>query len=144
MKNLVVIFPFVLATLSCGQPENKPMSDTVKALNEFKSKPKFEQDSTSMYTGLGDKRLKPLLTSLINKAADDFIEVVNSNPTPDQFRGKIKVGLDRFTPYTLRLDTDDRERVCLYYQELMDIVGLESSEGILNNWLYGFDPTKRK
>ena len=39
-------------------------------------------------------------------------------------------------------DTEDRERLCSYFEELMDIVGLESSGGHLNNFMYGFDPNK--
>ena len=42
------------------------------------------------------------------------------------------------------LDTEDRERICHYYEELMNIVGLESSGGHLNNFMYGFDPAKIK
>jgi hypothetical protein len=41
-------------------------------------------------------------------------------------------------------DTEDRERVCMNMEKIMDIVGLESSDGLLNNWLYGFDPSPGK
>jgi hypothetical protein len=54
----------------------------------------------------------------------------------------IKTGLSRFSDVYLDLDTEDRERVCVYFEELMDIVGLESSNGQLNMFMYGFDPTK--
>ena len=40
------------------------------------------------------------------------------------------------------LDTEDRERVCSYFEELMNIVKLESSEGQLNKFMYGFDPSE--
>ena len=40
----------------------------------------------------------------------------------------------------LGYDSEDRERILLYFQEIMDIVGLESSNGQLNNFYYGFDP----
>jgi hypothetical protein len=46
--------------------------------------------------------------------------------------------LDRFKSIYVEIDTEDRERVCAYFEELMDIVGLESSDGHLNNFLYGF------
>ena len=53
----------------------------------------------------------------------------------------IKIGLERFKDI---VDTEDRERICLYYEELMNMVGLESSAGLLNKFLYGFDPNSLK
>ena len=55
---------------------------------------------------------------------------------------KIKIGLSRFAEVYMELDTEDRERVCTYFEELMDIVGLESSSGQLNKFMYGFDPNE--
>ncbi|WP_074987982.1 DUF4844 domain-containing protein [Rufibacter ruber] len=112
----------------------------ISDLDLFKSASKFDQDTVrTFYPGLADPEVKPLLTDLINQSVDDFKEVaVSDQPTEKQFQEKISIGLSRFTP--LQLDTEDRERVCAYYEELMDMVGLESSGGILNNWMYGFDP----
>lgn len=50
----------------------------------------------------------------------------------------IKVGLSRFSDIRMELDTEDRERLCGYFEELMDIVGLESSGGHLMMFMYGF------
>ncbi|KAA3438906.1 DUF4844 domain-containing protein [Rufibacter hautae] len=114
----------------------------ISNLELFQAKSKFDQDTVGMfYPGLADPAFKPTLTKLINQAADDFTEVAKDNrPTEEKFQEKISIGLSRFTP--LSLDTEDRERVCSYFEELMDIVGLESSGGHLNAWMYGFDPTK--
>jgi hypothetical protein len=40
----------------------------------------------------------------------------------------------------LGYDSEDRERILLYFQEIMDIVELQSSNGQLNDFYYGFDP----
>lgn len=37
-------------------------------------------------------------------------------------------------------DIQDKERLSSYIEELMDIVELESSDGQLNNFMFGFDP----
>ena len=55
---------------------------------------------------------------------------------------KIGIGLSRFADIYLELNTEDRERVCSYFEELMDIVGLESSNGQLNKFMYEFDPNE--
>jgi hypothetical protein len=39
-------------------------------------------------------------------------------------------------------DTEEKERACGYCEQIVDILGMENSEGVLNNWLYGFDPNE--
>ncbi|WP_324677188.1 DUF4844 domain-containing protein [Hymenobacter sp. GOD-10R] len=110
--------------------------------DEFKNKEKFLQDNKLFYPGISDLRLKPILTEKINISADDFKTLADKgNVTSKEYQDAIKKGLDRFAEIYIDLDTEDRERVCSYYEELMDIVGLESSDGHLNNFMYGFDPT---
>ena len=109
--------------------------------NEFIAKEKFVEDNSIFYPGISDERLRPSLTQKINQAAEDFREVfMSSNPSKEKYLEKIRIGLDRFKNTPVTSDTEDKERVCHYFQELMDIVGLESSEGILNKFMYGFDP----
>lgn len=110
---------------------------------EFKTKEKFLQDDKLFYPGIADPSLKPVLIEKINLAADDFKKLADKGNTTDKdYHNAIKIGLDRFANLYLQLDTEDRERVCSYFEELMDIVGLESSGGHLNKFMYGFDPTK--
>lgn len=109
----------------------------------FIQKEKFEEDDTIFYPGLSNPAMRPVFTAKINEAAKDFQEVfLSTNPTTQAYLAKIKIGLDRFSDTDLINDTEDKERVCQYFEELMDIVGLESSEGILNKFLYGFDPNE--
>ncbi len=111
---------------------------------EFKSKEKFLQDDKLSYPGIGDISLKPVLTEKINLVADDFKKLAyKGNVTDKEYQNVIKVGLERFTDLYLQLDTEDRERVCSYFEDLMDIVGLESSGGHLNNFMYGFQIEKK-
>ena len=112
---------------------------------EFKNKEKFTLDTTIHYPGIADPALRPTLTEKINLAADDFQKMVKSgNATDKNYQDKIEIGLKRFSDIYINLDTEDRERVCNYFEELMDIVGLESSGGHLNDFMYGFDPTKKQ
>lgn len=108
---------------------------------EFKNKEKFLQDDKLFYPGIADPSIKPALTEKINLAVDDFKKLANKgNATDKEYQNAIKIGLERFADLYLQLDTEDRERVCSYFEELMDIIGLESSDGHLNNFMYGFDP----
>ena len=128
---------------ACGQGQIKTPENAMTKFEEFKSKEKFLQDDILFYPGIGNPSLKPVLTEKINLVADDFKKLADKgNATDKEYQNVIKVGLERFADLYLQLDTEDRERVCSYFEELMDIVGLESSGGHLNNFMYGFDPSK--
>lgn len=133
----------LLLFTACGQGQIKTPENAMANFEEFKTKEKFLQDDKLLYPGIGDPVLKPILTEKINLAADDFKKLADMGSVTDKdYQNAIKVGLERFAEVYLQLDTEDRERVCTYFEELMDIVGLESSVGHLNNFMYGFDPSK--
>lgn len=111
---------------------------------EFKDKEKFIEDIKSQYPGIGDPKLKAPLTERINLAADDFKRIAKKGKaTETEYQEAIKQGLDRFSAFYVQLDTEDRERICSYFEELMDIVKLGSSGGQLNMFMYGFDAAKK-
>ena len=110
--------------------------------DEFKKKDKFIAEQ--FYPGIADSKMRPILTGKINKAADDFQTLAKTTHVTDRdYQEKIKIGLDRFADIYVNIDTEDRERKCAYFEELMDIVGLESSGGHLNDFMYGFDPNAK-
>lgn len=116
----------------------KSKSNLTEQFIEFKNKDKFEPDDSIFYPGISSQDLKPVLTEKIDLAADDFNQVsLKESPTEEDYLEAISIGLDRFRLIYSDLDTEDRERVAYYFEELMDIVGLESSEGQLNGFIYG-------
>ncbi|WP_248724318.1 DUF4844 domain-containing protein [Seonamhaeicola sp. ML3] len=113
---------------------------------EFIAKKKFvAQPYPNYYPGITDEKLRPIFTKKINQIASDFKTVAESeNATDKDYQKQIRIGLSRFRENDLELDTEDREMVCVYIEQLMDIVGLESSNGQLNKFMYGFDPMEMK
>ncbi len=131
--------------MACRQGKLKTPENALTKLEEFKNKEKFLQDDKLFYPGIGDTRLKDILTEKINLVADDFKTLADKKISTDKdYQNAIKKGLERFSDIYLQLDTEDRERVCSYIEEIMDIVGLKSSDGLLNNFMYGFDPKNNK
>ncbi|MDC8003065.1 DUF4844 domain-containing protein [Aureisphaera galaxeae] len=105
---------------------------------EFLSKDKFLVESA--YPGISEESLRPILSQKINEVAKDFQKIANSEtPTEEQYQEAIKIGLERFPELELGFDSEDRERICLYFKEVMDIVGLQSSQGQINRFYYGFN-----
>jgi len=108
---------------------------------EFNAKKKFVEEN--FYSGIADEKMRPVLSEKINEIATDFKTVANSDkPSDKKYQEKIGIGISKFADVYLELDTEDREKVCTYIEELMDIVGLESSNGQLNKFLYVFNPNE--
>jgi hypothetical protein len=143
ITNIIIGLSLLLFT-ACGQGQIKTPKNAMIKFEEFINKEKFLQEDKLFYPGIGNPSLKSVLTEKINLAANDFKELASKGKVTDkEYQNAIKIGLDSFADLYLQLDTEDRERVCSYFEELMDIVGLESSGGHLNNFMYGFDPTKK-
>jgi hypothetical protein len=143
MRRIIVVLVLFLTLISCGQGKIDTPKNAMNKFEEFEKKAKFIEDDSYFYPGIGNPKLLSTLTDRINKACEDFKAISQTeNPTDKAYQEKIKIGLERFSDLYLELDTEDRERICHYFEELMDIVGLESSDGLLNDFMYGFDPNK--
>lgn len=130
----------VLSTINaCGQNTimMKTPVDIEEQFSKFITKEKFVEES--FYPGIEDDKTRAIFSEKINQIANDFKTIAKAKkPTEKKYQEKIGAGLSRFAG--MNLDTEDRGRVCMYIEELMDIIELESSNGQLNKFAYGFDP----
>jgi len=139
MKYIKILIIF-LTLSACGQNANemKIPENANEKFAKFIEKKKFAEEN--LYPGIADEKMRPIFTEKINQVATDFKTVSEfEKPTDKNYQEKIGIGLSRFADVYMKLDTEDRERVCSYFEELMDIVKLESSNGQLNKFMYGFD-----
>jgi Domain of unknown function (DUF4844) len=142
MTRYLHILTITIFIFGCGQLSMKTPKNAMEQFEKFKSKVKFEEDASLFYPGIGDPAMRLILTEKINATADDFSKIAaGDNPTDKKYQDKIRIGLTRFATIYIDLDTEDRERVCSYFEELMYIVELENSDGQLNKFMYGFDST---
>uniref|UniRef100_UPI00404A6FBA DUF4844 domain-containing protein n=1 Tax=Flavobacterium sp. TaxID=239 RepID=UPI00404A6FBA len=143
MTKYIKIVVLFLTLTACGQNpiEMTTPENAHEKFVAFIAKKKFLPEN--FYPGIADEKMRPIFTEKINQIAIDFKTVAESEkPTDKKYQEKIKIGLSSFAQIYLELDTEDRERVCTYVEELMDIVALESSNGQLNHFMYGFDPNE--
>jgi Domain of unknown function (DUF4844) len=115
----------------------KAKSQIINQLKALQGKEKFNEDFSIFYPGIENDAIKKPLSELINLSIEAFIEKVNKDASDKDYQDVISKSLADFTPFNL--DTEDRERVCHYFEEIMNIIGLESSGGVINEWLYGFE-----
>ena len=76
---------------------------------------------------------RPEINRLMVQSADEFAWVAAGRPTREAYLRCIDEGLARISPYTKT--AQDRQVVTEFYLDLMDIVGLETSEGRLNEFV---------
>lgn len=105
----------------------------IESLEKLKKEPKFIE--TAFYPGLEKKENKTALSDLLNDSVDEFVKGAEKDFDDTQYQDLMKENLKKFDIYNL--DTEDREYVCGYFEKIMDAIGLESSGGVINQWLYG-------
>ncbi|MGQ0711711.1 MAG: DUF4844 domain-containing protein [Rhodoferax sp.] len=105
-----------------------------RMLDAFVAKKKFLPEQG--YPGAINEAERARLQALIDALATRLQQLVNeSNPKP-VLLAAFEAAYSDFA----YLDTEDRQRCLGYFEELMDIFGVQSSDGLLNRLMYGFDP----
>ncbi|GHT79811.1 hypothetical protein AGMMS50262_23860 [Bacteroidia bacterium] len=141
--NLFLVALFIgLSSCDGGIKNNKTINYNIKMdkFEEFRRKDKFGEDLSVFYPGMSDDLLKSELTEKINLVSDEFKKLsLKKEVTSKEYQDMIGKSMNTFSDIYFELDSEDLDRICSYYEELMDIVGLESSDGHLNTFRYGFN-----
>ena len=122
MMKYIKILVLFLTLSTCGQnaTEMKTPENANEKFAEFIAKKKFYAENHS--PDISDEKLRPILTEKINEVAIDFKQIAESeNPTDKKYQEAIRIGLLKFQEIELGYDSEDRERILLYFQEIMDI-----------------------
>ena len=114
---------------------NAEASDMLAALAAFRDTKKFQCTEPEF------RLLNPSLPSVtqamevaLNQCATDLSSLVQCGMEPGQFTACIAASLRSVEkPF----DTEDREYLCYYYNQLGQCVGVKVGP-LLNRWLYGF------
>ena len=101
----------------------------------LRSTPKFQEDG--LYTGAPIGEIREYAELAINKMLDRLRSGLPCSPQKSFVLSEFLEMLKAFE----NADTEERERACTYCERVMDLLGIESSDGVLNTWLYGFDPS---
>ena len=122
-----------LATVASYAQTVTPIKVTAKAigqLEDLKELTKAEALKSAKPNSKAHAEVRPELNRLLVISADEFVRVASGAPNKEAFLQCIDTGLARVDP--LAVTAQDRRQVAEYFQELMEIVGLESSDGRLD------------
>lgn len=128
-----------VSTHSWPNSTEKVMSipDRQQALAQFIAKKKFVPESG--YPGATNERDRLRFEAQVNELARALSALAPADQTKAVVLNKFKPTMAQFE----YVDSEEQDRFLRYLEELMDIFGIESSDGLLSKWRYGFDPRKR-
>jgi hypothetical protein len=117
-------------------PRLSVTAETIAKLQALRDESKFHEDMGLVYPGAVDEAKRVSLQVRLDSLLDRLIAGLPSSPTKDYVLREFQSTLPLFEPE----DSEDRDRFLVYLEQVMTIVGIESSDGLLNKWRYGFDP----
>ena len=109
--------------------------DRKRALDRFIAKKKFVNEPFYRVDLKEADRLR--YEAWVNRLARDLRKLPPSRQTKPVVLGLFKPVMKKFDP----AEGEDQDRFLGYLEELMDIFGIESSDGLLSTWRHGADTT---
>ncbi len=114
----------------------QPIAVTPRMLSQLqglKRQLTFGPSRDGTYTGVDDRMARAAADAAFADLIDRLVTELPRNPSKIFLLAEF-----RRTLSSLALtDTEDRERAAGYCERIMLVVGIKSSDGILNRWLYG-------
>mgnify|MGYP005989135691 CR=1 FL=1 len=139
MKLLRILLVLCLIQ-GCNEMEIKMLSngsEVKEALRELKSQKKFLANLALFYPGAPDELIRIEAENVINSALVKLIDSPPDSLTENEFWLTLKVAAKQLA----KMDSEEMDRGLSYMEEIMGIYKIESSEGRLNDWRYGFEPS---
>ena len=106
------------------------------ALRAFIGKRKFLAEP--LYPGATNEATREKCQAVIDALAERLIPLADAPVDQRTFAKELTQTMLDFGS----ADSEERERAASYVEEVMDILEIESSGGLLNMWAYGFDPAE--
>ena len=136
MKTLLITL-LTLGALSANAQEVTPVQVPEKAVAQLEKMRK--QTQNVVVVGRKGSTLppetRPMLNKVLLQSATDFLTITAKKPTKEAYFKSVDTGLSRLM--AMVPNQEDRVEVAEFYQDLLDIVGLESSEGRLVAFVEG-------
>ncbi|HEX8506123.1 MAG TPA: DUF4844 domain-containing protein [Hymenobacter sp.] len=133
---------FTLVALS-GHAQTTALAVPEKAVSQLEKM--LRQTQTEVVVGKKASTLpaetRPVLNKILVQSTKDFLAITARKPTKEAYFQSLDESLTRLS--ALVTQAEDREQVAEYFQDLLDIVGLESSEGRLNAFVEGSSVAKQ-
>ncbi|MEI7999466.1 MAG: DUF4844 domain-containing protein [Candidatus Omnitrophota bacterium] len=108
--------------------------EVIKGLSALRAESKFHAED--MYPGSPSEDIRISGERAINAMLDRLQSGLKGSPRKSFVLSEFMTMLKNFE----NEDTEEREQACGYCERVMDLLGIEGSDGLLNKWLYDIDP----
>ena len=110
----------------------------LEALAAFGREPKFTRNDKEFYFGAPTEAVRARCQARVDLLVTNLHKSLPSHPTKTFVLSQMQVMLDSASSE----DSEERDQTLTYMERILDILGIESSDGLLNKWRYGFDPKR--
>lgn len=114
---------------------NEPI---MQRLRDLRAEPKFHEDMQTLYPGASNEEVHSRCVHKVNALIDRLIAGLPAHAAKQYVLEEFRTTLTAFESE----DSEECDRLLRYMEQVMDITGIVSSDGVLNEWRYGFDPSK--
>ncbi|WP_075185375.1 DUF4844 domain-containing protein [Teredinibacter haidensis] len=136
MKYLIITLLLFLA--SCSSEKEMNIENTPKIIEELSSlklEVKFKE-KLPFYPGAPNEAIREAAQAVIDSLIDDLVHT----PSSELNISRVLKLFEASGVLLQYMDSEELERGLEYMEEIMDIYSIESSNGLLNDLRYGFDP----
>lgn len=105
----------------------------VERLFALRNEPKFLPNAKLHYPGAPNEAIRIALEEIVNAVIEHITQEIQKVPRKSFVLSSFKPVLARAE----RLDSEERDRLLSYFNEIMEILGIGSSNELLNVWRYG-------
>jgi hypothetical protein len=121
-----VLIPAADQELDISQP-------ILAKFSELRSQAKYVDVPGTIYNGMRPESCRLLAEEQLNRLIDRLREGLPSRPSKKFVLAEFAITMAQFEAS----DTEDREQLLRYLTEIMDVLGIVSSDGLLSRWMYG-------
>jgi len=114
--------------------ERRMNATMLTRLAAMRAEPKFVEEQGTIYNGMRPEELRRVAEDRLNDLIEELTRELPKGLNERSIRRRLAAALSCFPGY----DTEDRERLCRYVEQLADIVGVEKPRGLLTRWLHGW------
>jgi hypothetical protein len=104
----------------------------IEKLGRLRQEKKFVDAPGTSFNGIRPETLRRTAEVQLDALLDDLLQDIAAHPQKSFVLQRFSKTLAAFPS----ADTEDRERMQRYLEQIMHIVGIQSSNGLLNRWMY--------
>lgn len=113
-------------------------TENISALHKLLATDKFKEDNSIAYPGAPSEEIRLLCQQVMDAIITALIKMPEKGLNKIEFWGL----LEQSAKFYQRLGSEEMDRGLSYMEDIMDVYSIQSSEGRLNTWRYGFDPNQ--